>query len=205
MDSIARLSQIGSPSLGGPICGGVNVPDVISPLVRAKNGFYAFEASLHVFPWGGMPGSAEQWNSPGLWLREYGDAAAGLTFFAEDAFGFQFAVGGDGIYSFDPEIAERELVASDIYEWASLILDDYEVQTGFSIMHEWQVRNGAIREGFRLAPSVPFFLGGKFDAQGMRAKESVELMRFRADIYRQVKDLPDGAQVVLRIKQEADE
>src|SRR5690606_29576887 len=103
--------------------------------------FYAFESSLHVYPWGGGPGSGEFWNDPRLWREEYGDAVAGLTFFAEDAFGFQFATDGDAIFSFDPEVAERERVSSDVMEWASLILEDFEVRTGFPVMHEWQVHN----------------------------------------------------------------
>ncbi|SPL94593.1 unnamed protein product [[Actinomadura] parvosata subsp. kistnae] len=135
-----------------------------------------------------------------MWQHEYGDAVASLTFFAEDAFGFPFAIGEGGVFTFDPETAERDLIASGVEEWASLMLDDPDVQTGFPVMHEWQVRNGAILRGHRLAPAVPFFLGGKFEAQEMRMKDSMELMRFRADIHRQVKDLPDGAQISIRLE-----
>jgi hypothetical protein len=70
-------------------------------------------------------------------------------------------------------------------------------------MHQWQARNGAIDDGLRLAPAVPFFLGGKFGAAEMRAKESIALMRFRADVHRQVKDLPDGARIRIRIEQDS--
>ncbi|GGM89423.1 hypothetical protein GCM10010106_41060 [Thermopolyspora flexuosa] len=195
MNPLRRLAELGSAPLGGPLQEQNGVPNILRPLLLMKNGFYAFESSLHVYPWGGGPGSGEFWNDPRLWREEYGDAVAGLTFFAEDAFGFQFATDGDAIFSFDPEVAERERVSSDVMEWASLILEDFEVRTGFPVMHEWQVHNGRILHGHRLAPATPFFLGGKYEAREMRMMESVGLMRFRANVYRQVKDLPDGAKV----------
>jgi hypothetical protein len=66
-------------------------------------------------------------------------------------------------------------------------------------MREWQTRNGPIKPGHRLAPAVPFILGGKFEAREMRSKNSVELMRFRAGIYRRLKDLPDGTRIRIRV------
>ena len=50
-------------------------------LLRKKNGFYAFESALHVFPVaspGGM--SLEEWNADSLWRNGYGDLAKGLFF-----------------------------------------------------------------------------------------------------------------------------
>jgi hypothetical protein len=63
-------------------------PDLLSVLNR-KNGFYAFESALHVFPplrvWlQGM--NIDQWNSGSLWRQGYGDLAKGLLFFAETSF-----------------------------------------------------------------------------------------------------------------------
>ncbi|NAS22188.1 SMI1/KNR4 family protein [Herbidospora sp. NEAU-GS84] len=177
------------------------MPEPLWPLLSQKNGFYAFESALHIFPWGtdGKEGAAF-WNGDDLWIKEYGEPVRDLTFFAEDAFGFQFALGKNGFWSFDPETAERELICRNIAEWASLIIEDFEFRTGFPVMHQWQQANGQLPAGRRLAPAVPFFLGGEFDARVMRMKDSVELLRFRADIYRQVKDLPDGAQIKLRIE-----
>ncbi|WP_147268254.1 SMI1/KNR4 family protein [Spongiactinospora rosea] len=197
--SLDRLAALGSPPLGASLHRKDRVPEILRPLVALKNGFYAFESALHIFPWEGARGSMGARSDQDAWLHEYGDVAARLTFFAEDAFGFRFAIEEGKVASFDPETAERDTLASSIEDWATLILDDYETQTGFPIMHEWQLENGAIPEGHRLAPAIPFFLGGAFNAQAMRPKESLELMRFRADIYHQVKELPDGAQIRLRV------
>lgn len=198
-DSVVRLSDLGSSQLGATSCPTKEIPHAISSLIEEKNGFYCFESSLHVFPWGGGSGSAEHWNSLDVWDVKYSGSVSGLTFFAEDAFGFQFAAAADGIYSFDTETADRELVSRDIMEWSSLILDDYEVQTGYPVMHDWQVDNGPIPLGCRLAPALPFFLGGEFDPKEMRSKESFSLLEFRAEVYKRTKSLPDGAQIEMPI------
>ena len=63
----------------------------------------------------------------------------------------------------------------------------------------WQVANGPILQGQRLAPAVPFVLGGSFEVGELRAKSDLELARFRADIFSQIKDLPDGATIKLKL------
>jgi hypothetical protein len=45
---------------------------------------------------------------------------------------------------------------------------------------------------------VPFVLGGEFVLDNMYMADAVEGMRFRADIARQIKDLPDGAEIKLK-------
>jgi hypothetical protein len=55
-------------------------------LLRRRNGFYAFEAALHVFPLqsaGGVYG-LDRWNAADTWVDAYDDLAHGCFFFAED-------------------------------------------------------------------------------------------------------------------------
>jgi len=100
-------------------------------LLSKKNGFYTFESSLHVFPSGGTTHvTLERWNSADLWRADYGDLANGLFFFAEDAFGGQFAISDDGIYSFDPETGKRDRIAPDVEGWVDCILVDFNYLTG---------------------------------------------------------------------------
>jgi hypothetical protein len=48
-------------------------------MLQQRNGFYAFEAALHVFPLTADPGTGlEGWNAASLWRNEYGDLAEGL-------------------------------------------------------------------------------------------------------------------------------
>jgi hypothetical protein len=166
-----------------------------------KNGFYAFESALHLFPY--TPGSdkyeLERWNSENLWRQEYGEAAAGLIFFAEDIFGEQFAIKDGRVCRFRLETGEIEEIAPDIEQWAKLILDDSDLQTGSAVGRAWQARSGALPRGERLSPVYPFVLGGSYDIDTLHAMDSLTLMRFNADLANQIRDLPDGTEVKLKI------
>lgn len=175
-------------------------PDLLS-LLHLKNGFYAFESALHVFPAGGAAGeiSLELWNSPELWRGEYADLTAGCLFFAEDAFGSQFCIYGDAVYRFDPETANREPIAKTVEEWAGSVLQDYAGQTGYPLAHEWQMRHGPLAPRTRLFAKQPFVLGGDYSVENLRSFDAVAGMRFFASIATQVHDLPDGTKLDLRI------
>ncbi|MFI1520827.1 hypothetical protein [Kitasatospora cineracea] len=195
-----RLLGISSAALRGESAEGVGVPSLLQPLIAARNGFFAFESALLVRPWGGGRGTAEWWNSGEVWRDSYDELPTGLTFFAEDIFGFQFAVDEGGFCSFDPETAESERISDSLDGWIDYMLSEYDEATGYSIAHEWQSVNGPIPAGSRLAPAVPFVLGGSYDADALAAKSDVELARFRATIFNQIRNLPDGAQVRITIE-----
>ncbi|MBT3161854.1 SMI1/KNR4 family protein [Streptomyces sp. Vc74B-19] len=165
------------------------------------NGFYAFEASLHVFPVdsAGSSTDLEEWNAPQLWRDAYDGMAEGLFFFAEDIFGGQFAIKDEVIHSFDPETGESSPVAESLEGWAAEILSDYEFLTGYPVAHEWQALNGVIEDGSRLIPKCPFVLGGEFSTGNMYVLDSVKAMRLRGDLAVQLRDLPDGATVRFKI------
>lgn len=173
----------------------------VRPLLDLKNGFCAFEGALHVYSDGGAPGERGlvEWNADGLWKSEYQGMAKGLLCFAEDVFGMQFCLKDGGISRFDPETGEAETMAPDLENWAEMILRDYEFWTGYRLAREWQEEHGPIPKGMRLVPSTPFVLGGGFTTKNLHALEAVKGMCYRASIAVQIRDLPDGASVNLRI------
>jgi hypothetical protein len=170
-------------------------------LLALKNGFYAFEGALHVFPDLGnnMDIGLIRWNSDDLWRREYNDMTNGCIFFAEDAIGSQFCLKESQIWMFVPETGELELVAPTIEDWAQTILDDYQLWTAHSLVHAWQEKNGALPVGSRLVPKTPFVLGGEYSIDNLRAIDAVTGMIFRANLALQIRNLPDGAEVKLKI------
>ncbi|MEU5942366.1 hypothetical protein ABZ807_25020 [Micromonospora sp. NPDC047548] len=197
-NALKRLVQLGTPDLGDS-ADPDSLPDVLAPILMRTNGFYAFESALLVRPAGGGMGSLEWWNNELNWREAYPQLSRDSVFFAEDVFGFQFVTCGEGFYSFDPETAELEFVGDTAEAWAAAILDDYEVMTGHAVGHDWQQLNGPLKRGHRLAPALPFVLGGEYRAEVLRQKADWELAAFRADVYNQIKDLPDGAQVKIRM------
>lgn len=165
-------------------------------LLQARNGFYAFENSLHVFPSGGQdPHTLEGWNAQTLWISHYRGLTDGCIFFAEDVFGGQFAVKCDAVHSFDPETGETEWVAADVEGWARAILEDYEVLTGHPLARAWQERYGALVPGQRLLPKTPFVAGGAFELANLYAADAVQGMRLRGDLAHQISEVPDGSQI----------
>lgn len=174
-------------------------PELFQMLER-KNGFYAFESSLHVFPLTSAVGmSLEEWNSDSLWRNGYQDLAEGLLFFAEDIFQDQFCLAADGVRRFQAEIGATAFMADSIKGWAEQILDNFARETGWPLASKWQAQNGPLPGGKRLMPKIPFFLGGEYSIENLWAGESVEGMRFKADVALQTRDLPEGSAVRINL------
>jgi hypothetical protein len=169
----------------------------LAELLSLKNGFYAFESALHVFPATKERAvmSLQQWNEPSLWRHAYGGLADGALFFAEDVFGGQFAIDAEGVVSFDPETGKREQLADDVYGWARRVVDDFEFLTGYPLAHEWQAAHGRLKSGNRLLPRVPFVTGGGYNINNLYEIEAGEGLRQRGKLALHIRDLPDGARV----------
>lgn len=169
----------------------------VKDLLTRKNGFYGFESALHVFPWESTDSETGvlDWNRESLWISSYDGMADGALFFAEDIFGGQFCLRIDGVYTFDPETGDFDKIANNINEWCQAILSDYQVLTGYPLAHTWQVTNGEIPQGYRLAPKIPFIAGGPFETENLYLGKSSELLKSRANIALQIRDIPDGGSV----------
>ncbi len=170
-------------------------------LLEAKNGFYALEAALHVLS--DLGGTVEkglfEWNSENLWRKDYKGMADDAVFFAEDVFGTQFCFREDGVATFDPETGAFEVIAADVEDWAQKILNEYDLWTGHRVAHEWQVNHGPIPAGARLVPITPFVLGGEYSVANLHVIDAVKGMKYRASIAVQIRDLPDGTPITLRV------
>jgi len=96
----------------------------------------------------------ERWNLDVFWRDEFGTAAKGLLFFAEDAFGEQFALGNARVWRFNPESVANEEFADDLEAWGERVLADYSFETGYQVAHDWQQQNGRLADGCRLVPKI---------------------------------------------------
>lgn len=171
-------------------------------LCTRRNGFFAFESALHVFPIASLCSEMtfQSWNTLDTWKYAYDGLVDDILFFAEDIFGDQFGILNDSVVLFRTETGEIEPVAASLEEWASHVLVDFENLTGFCIAHDWQLVHGPIARGMRLTGKRPFVLGGGYDLANLYVADSVTVMRLRGDIYGQIRHLPDGAHVKLRVE-----
>jgi hypothetical protein len=182
-------------SMAGPLA------DELEGLLAERNGFFAFESALHVFPAAATSRgySLARWNEPELWRGEYGSLLLGALCFAEDVFAGQFVLAGGAVHRLEPETGELQVMADTLEEWAATILDDSAFETGHSTATEWQRAHGPLPPGQRLIPKTPFVLGGQYSIENLYAADAVEAMRFRAHLAAQIRDLPDGATVEIRV------
>lgn len=173
--------------------------------LQERNGFYAFESALLLRPFQrlGQPLGIVEWNEPALWKSSY-ELDTEALFFAEDAFGVQFCIRGDTVSSFEPETGGYEELATSFDGWIHALSLDLNTRVGFPIAQKWQRSNGALKCGERLLPKLPFVLGGKFENSNLYSLSDVDGMRLRASIANQIKNVPDGGQVVIELTRPKD-
>jgi hypothetical protein len=208
MTHIEKLLSISSEALGPKpsafprVLREYALGEELFQMMGQKNGFYAFEYALHVFPLTSDPETGlEGWNAESLWRNGYADLAEGLLFFAEDILQDQFCLSKKqtGVHRFDSETGQATFMAESVEGWAGAILSNYRKETGWPLVHEWQEKNGRLPLGKRLMPKTPFFLGGEYNIENLWAGNPLEGMRFKADLAMQTRHLPKGAKVKLNI------
>jgi len=173
----------------------------LSEVLIARNGFWTYESSLLVRPFkkASRPIGLVEWNDNNAWKCNYNIDLSRSLFFAEDAFGCQHCICTDGVAVFDPESGQFEKIADTLEGWAQVVMQDYEYRTGYPLAHEWQLRNHPLEPGTRLLPIMPFVLGGEYALDNIYAADELEGMILRAAIASQIRDVPDGDKVVIKI------
>jgi hypothetical protein len=208
MTAIEKLLSIGSeplsakPEVMPESFKGYALGSELFNMLQRKNGFYAFESALHVFPIrcdSTDEMDLETWNSDTLWRNGYQSLTQGLLFFAEDILQDQFCFSPQGVMRFKSETGEVVFMADSLEKWAELILSNYRFETGWPFAHEWQGIDGVLQRGKRLMPKTPFFLGGEYSVSNLWAGDPIEGMRFKADIAMQTRHLPPGSKVRLHV------
>lgn len=124
------------------------------------------------------------------------------TVVGENAFGNLMVEDIHGQYwRIIPEECSCEIVASDRNE-----LD--EISTSQEFLADWHMLNlvelanatlGNLPEGKKYCLKIPGFLGGKYSSENLGVVGLDELIALSGDIAFQVKDLPEGATVRLKV------
>jgi len=174
-------------------------------MLQIKNGFYAFESALHVFPF--SPSNLFEgqdlihWNASSLWKYAYGSYLDETFCFAEDIFGYQFCIADSRIRLMDPETGQFDDICGTVEEWAGLVCDDFNVRTGFPVAHEWQRKNGPLKFGNRLVPIYPLVSSqGTYNVENFYEINALRGLLSRADFAKQIASVPDGGRIRLTAK-----
>ncbi len=137
-------------------------------------------------------------NENHAWLSFYDNLInKPLSFFAEDAFGVQFAL-VDGIVAiFQPETAELEIVGMTQTEFYQAILDDPEGTISWSLYQAAVHLFGKPSSDQHFAFKVELALGGKPAVENIAILDSAEHFKAMASIAKQIKDVHIGTVMYL--------
>src|SRR4051794_34543182 len=144
--------------------------------------------------------SIAAWNDRDRWVGEYGDLAAGLVYFAEDAFGNQFGWDGSQVDRLAAESGRRSRVCRGAREWWQLINEDPDEWAVAWLHDQWVSEAGPVRLTDHLAPKIPFVLGSEATVDGLFVVDRWEDMTFKASLATQLRDAPPGAKVRFRFE-----
>lgn len=170
---------------------------------KAPGGFYAFGRALLIRPVCPIKENTlpvDRWNAKSLWKYEYKHMNDGLLCFGEDAFGNQFALlNTSSIALFDGETGELIEQWKSAESWCQAIVNRFNELTGSAVMAQWEGTYGEIPEQMRLMPRTPLVLGGLLAIEELVAVKDADLMRFRGHLATQLRDIPDGSTIQLRV------
>jgi hypothetical protein len=120
----------------------------------------------------------------------------------ENDFGNLIIKDVDGKYwRLSPEECSCEVVASSRQELDALSNDQ-------EFLHDWYMSAlvslandicGPLTEGRKYSLKIPALLGGAYGGENLASAPLVELVRLSGHIAKETKDLPDGAQIKLRV------
>lgn len=211
---ITRLLEHRDPSFDPPPFSASLAEEVLGPsgrpltphrrLLELCNGAYLFDHALHLFGACENPAwhSLRAWNATTTWRDAYGAATDGLCFFAEDAFGDQFAYNdhGGAVVIFGAELGRVEPCAPSFLDWLETMLEHGPALLPIEYL------DAERRQGKRLQPSTQLVAFPPLFSVEARAGEvevghvdAAEAMRYRGQLASKLRDLPEGTRIELQI------
>jgi hypothetical protein len=172
-------------------------------LLEICNGAFLYGRALHFFgacarpPWH----SLAQWNARETWRDAYRDLTDGLIFFAEDAFGDQFAYTGRGgeVVVFEAELGKVVHAAPTFMLWIESILAAPESLLPIELLKGERAAGKNLQAGSQLFAYPPLFSVESREGVEIGHVDAIEAMRFRGQLALQVRDMPSGTQVKIEI------
>lgn len=100
-----------------------------------------------------------------------------------------------------PEDVYCEIVAQNQEELDTLSKDQEFLEDWYmrALVDVAQDKLGPLEEGEKYYLVIPGALGGEYGIDNIKTAPLVEIIRYSGDVGKQIKDLPDGAQVKLKV------
>lgn len=120
----------------------------------------------------------------------------------ENEFGNLIIKDTDGKYwRMCPEDVYCKIVANNRDELDKLSQDQGFLADWYmtALVDQAKVSVGPLADGRKYCLAIPGVLGGAYDSSNIKSVPLVELIRLSGDIGKQIRDLPDGAQIELKV------
>lgn len=159
--------------------------DAHTRVLKRWNGFYALDGLLHVLGACETPPnhSLRAWNAPDGWRAAWGRATEGLVFFAQDAFGDQFAYRGGKIVRLRARSGRVEAQQATLTEWIEAVMLDPDYVLDRRTFQACVKRLGPLPRGGHFVSTVPVAAGEPLDpshAHVVPTRDSMEMLAVSA-------------------------
>jgi len=178
------------------------LPAEYRALLELTNGYVAFHGGLHVRGACFEPA----WHSlRAAWLGEraihryFPDVLVDDIPFAEDALGDQFLLRDKTVYKLSGETGEIASLDMSLLEFDTNVRADPDEFLELAPLERFRSEGGALEPGQLLSVMPPFVFSESADGVSFRAIPAAQRLSFLSKLARQIRDLPDGTQVKLKV------
>ncbi|MCW8943715.1 MAG: DUF1851 domain-containing protein [Sedimenticola sp.] len=107
----------------------------------------------------------------------------------------------DKFWRLCPEDVYCEVVANSIEEYNALIKNEEFLEDWFmsGMVEEAEKALGKLEPGYKYHMVIPGVLGGEYGGSNVKVAPLNEIVRFSGDLGKQIKDLPGGSEVELKV------
>lgn len=178
------------------------LPAPLTAALRQRNGCVAFLGALHVRgaclepEWHSLRAA---WEGPVAFHVLYPEVRASDVPFAEDGLGDQMLLRDERVYHLSAESGELEQVADSLDAWWAAILAEPTRWLPVRPVLELAAAGTPMQPGQLLSAYPPFVMAEAARGVDLRAIATLDRRGWLAELARQIRDLPDGAAIELKV------
>jgi hypothetical protein len=181
------------------------LPSYLQTFLREQNGVVAYFGGLHIRGCVSEPSwhsLSEVWQGANAFWRTYDTVVETDIPFAQDCVGNQFLLRGDAVLFLDTETGELADLEVDfkhfLFGAEKFPLD----ALGMEPLRAFQQRGGVLQPGQLLSLFPPMCIETAQQKPRVQPQTVAARLAWLADLYRQIKNLPDGQHLQLKPLQE---
>jgi hypothetical protein len=178
------------------------LPSPYRNLLERANGYVAYHGGLHVRGacmkprWHSL---REAWFGQDAIHRLYPAVQESDVPFAEDALGDQFLLRDAVVHRLSAETGDVESLHVGLYDFDQAVRSDPVDYLSLAPLENYHLQGGTLAPGQLLSVFPPFVLRTDRSDSSYRAIDSLDRRRSLAALARQLRELPDGAQVRINV------